>query len=931
MKGRILAMIAVSTLGFLASASADVTPTDLQCEYAVDAPSIDTLQPRLSWLLASEERAQVQTAYRILVANGEEKLARGIGDLWDSGKVASDQSIHVPYGGKPLRSRMRAYWKVRVWDKHGKPSPYSQRATWRMGLLDPSDWKAKWVGVAEESSPPMLRKTFRLASPVKEAALYATALGLYELRLNGRRVGDHLLAPEWTDYNKRIQYQVFDVTPMLRKGDNAVGVLLGDGWYAGRIGISHIIVPDGPQRGFYGQRPWFLLQLEIEFMDGSKQVVVSDPTWKATTDGPIRNSCILDGEMYDARREMPGWDEPGFDDGAWKPVAAKEGVSANLVAQPNEPIRIVKELKPIALTEPTPGVYVFDLGQNMVGWCRFRLEAPAGTVVTLRHGEVLAPDGNIYTDNLRVPKDDKPGGAKQIDTYICRGDGEEVFEPYFTYHGFRYVEVKGLPRKPSLDSLTGCVFHSDAPVIGSFECSSPMLNKLMQNIFWTQRGNLHSTPTDCPQRDERMGWMGDAQIFSQTMCFNMNMARFFAKWAQDIRDAQADDGRYPDFAPHPFDPNARFSGAPAWADAGTIVPWRVYVNYGDARILEQHFESAKRWVEYVRTQSPEGVWTGNRGNNYTDWLNGDTLNLEGWPHSGGGIPSEILATAFYAHSTDLVFRMAAVLGRTADAKRYASLFDAIKAAFNREFVKPEGRIQGDAQSAYALALHFNLLPKDRRELAVKHLLERIEERNGHLSTGIQSTNRLMLELARAGHSDVAYHLLNQRTPPSWGYMVDHGATTIWERWDGYIEGRGYQNPGMNSFNHYAFGAVGEWIYRNIVGINPNEKNPGYKRFTVRPRLGGGLTWAKGKYESVHGTIASDWKIEGERFSLDVTVPVNTTATIYVPARDKSAVTESGKAAEKAEGITFLRMEEGAAVYKVGSGNYRFAASGYGSQ
>jgi len=922
----ILGFIAAKSLTSSVLATEGVLPTDLRCEYAVNLLGIDVAQPRLSWVLVSEQRAQVQTAYRVLVASSEESLAADSGDLWDSGKVASDQSIHVVYGGKPLRSGASVYWKVRAWDKNGRASPWSERAVWQMGLLERTDWKAKWIGAAGHSSPAMLRKTFALDLPVKRATAYVSALGLYELRLNGRRAGDHVLAPEWTDYNKRVQYQTYDVTQMLGAGENAVGALLGDGWYAGRIGISQIVAPGAPSRGFYGERPRFLFQMEVQFADGSRRTIVSDETWRGTTDGPVRSSCLLDGEVYDARLEMPGWDSPGFDGSAWKAVVTEEGDSAKLVSQLNEPIRIVEQLKPLQLTEPTPGVFVFDLGQNMAGWCRLKLRGPAGTVVTLRHAEVLRPDGNIYTDNLRVPKGGGPAGARQTDQHVLRGEGEEVFEPHFTYHGFRYVEVRGLTEKPSLDSLVGCVIHSAARRVGRFECSNPMLNKLMEDILWTQRSNMHSIPTDCPQRDERMGWLGDAQVFSQAACFNMDMARFFTKWLQDIRDAQADDGRYPDFAPHPFDPNRRFSGAPAWADGGVIIPWRLYVNYGDRKAVEEHFESAKRWVEYVRSQSPDCIWTGNRGNDYGDWLNGNTLILNGWPRSGAEVPKELLATAFFAHSTELLSKMAVVIGRTDDAERYSALLKSIKASFNRAFVKPDGRIHGDTQAGYALALHFNLIPDELRRAAAEHMVEAIKGRDCHLSTGIQTTTRLMLELTRNGYDEIAYRLINNRTPPSWGYMIERGATTIWERWDGYVEGRGFQDPGMNSFNHYAFGGVGEWMFRNITGINPDEENPGFKHFTIRPRpRRGGLFSARGEYQSVYGRIVSDWKSQGDSFVLRVEVPVNTTATVHVPAKSPFSVTESGKPTEKAEGVKFIRIEDGAAVYRLGSGNYRFAS------
>ena len=916
---------------------ADVTPTRLGCEYLTDPLSVQTPYPRLSWVLESGDRGATQSAYRVLVASSQEILQADKGDLWDSGKVASERSIQVEYAGRPLASGTAAFWKVKAWDGGDRASACSKPATWGMGMLTPSDWKAAWI--SDPHVPPvdqplpalpavMLRRGFILSKPVRRATAYASALGLYELRFNGQRIGDHILAPEWTDYHTRVQYQTYDVTATVRVGDNAIGAHLAAGWYAGRIGISNI-VKDGPVRGFYGRHPKLLVQLEIEYEDGSAETIASDAGWKSTTDGPIRRACILDGEVYDARKEQPGWDAPGFDDSAWKPVVVADDVKVQLVAQPNEPIRVTEEIKPIGITEPTPNVYGVDMGQNMAGWCRIRVSGSAGTTVTLRHAEVLEPDGNIYTDNLRMKVHGGELGARQTDQYILRGQGEEVYEPHFTYHGFRYVEITGLHAKPSLDSITGRVFHSAPAMAGTFECSSDLLNRLMRNIVWTHRDNMHSTPTDCPQRDERMGWTGDIVAFAQTACFNMDMAAFFTKWLQDLRDDQADDGRYPDFAPHPYDPNERFSGVPAWGDAGLVVPWRSYVNYGDVRLLEVHYESAKRWVEYVRSQSPEHLWTGNRGHDYGDWLNGNTLILEGWPTEGAEVPKEVLATAFYAHSTGLLSKMAVALGRDEDVKEYAKLADDVKAAFNRAYVKEDGKVEGEAQASYALALDFNLLPDDKRGPAVEHMIAAIDRYKGNISTGFHTTVMLMKELTRAGRDDVAYRLINNRTIPSWGYTIDHGGTTIWERWDGYVEGRGYQNTAMNSFNHYAIGSVGEWMYRSILGINPDEARPGYKHFTIQPRPGGGLTWARGGYDSIHGPIRSEWKIKGGSLTLEVTVPVNTSATVHVPAVAAANVTEGGKPAADADRVEFLRMENGAAIYNVGSGTYRFVSNSFG--
>ncbi|MGQ9592017.1 MAG: glycoside hydrolase family 78 protein [Planctomycetota bacterium] len=929
-----------------ASRASAVTAERLRCEYLVDPLAVERARPRLGWILSSSARGVRQTAYRILVSSSPEKLASGEGDLWDSGRVESSETNQIAYAGKPLGSLERAFWKVRVWTNAGGASPWSAPGTWRAGFVRPEDWGARWVGCRDplpEGDPtpaqpsPYFRKEFELPAAPKRAVLTATALGLYELRLNGAKVGDALLSPEWTDYRRRIQYQAYDATGLLRKGRNAIGAILGEGWYAGRIGISHV-VPDGKLRNHYGRRLALLARLDVELEDGRTVTVATDASWRATNRGPILSSCILDGEAYDSRLDMPGWDSAGFDDSAWSAVEELPAPAAALVAQPNEPVRVTEELRPVRISEPSPGKYVVDFGQVLSGVTRIRVRGEAGTTVTLRHAEVLSADGNIYRDNLRMDvyakdpslKYGKYLGARQEDRYTLRGLGEEVFQPRFTYHGFRYVEVTGLRENPTPDSIVALAFHSAPPVAGSFECSSPLLNRLARNIVWTHRDNMHSVPTDCPQRDERCGWMGDMLVFAQTACFDMDMAAFFTKWVGDIRDAQADDGRYPDIAPHPFDPNARFSGVPAWGDAGTVVPWRMYVNYGDRRVLEEHFDSARRWVDWIAAQNPDRLWKNRRHNDYGDWLNGDTLRLEGfgYPKGGAEMPKEVFATAFFQHSASLVAKMAAALGREEDARRYAALADEIRAAFNAAYVKDDGTIHGDTQSGYALALGFDLLPEAKRPLAAQRMVQRIEEYKGHISTGFHTTVHLMNELTRWGHNDVAYQLVGNRTIPSWGYTIEQGATTIWERWDGYVEGRGFQDPGMNSFCHYAFGSVGEWMYRTILGISPDEAHPGWAHFVLRPRPGKGLEWAKGSYESIRGRIASEWRVRGQDLEFTCTVPPNATATIYVPAKGASLVTEGGKPAREAEGLRFLREEEGAVAFEASSGTYRFVSRGF---
>ena len=911
----------LSLVASTAPPAVHLTPTALRAEYLVNPLAIQETRPRLSWeFVETEARGARQTAYQIVAATRPELLAAGKGDLWDTGKVVSDQSIQVAYAGRPLGSRQRCYWRVKVWDGRDRPSAWSARAEWTVGLLERSDWTAQWIGDAAPSvddvSATYLRRAFTLSSPPSRAIAYASALGVYELRINGRRVGDHHLAPEWTDYGTRVQYQAYDVTSFLRSGENVAAAIVSDGWYAGDITYARELT--SKPRNIYGLKPSMLVQIEAA-LHGRTTRVVSDETWRASRNGPVRAADILKGETYDARREMPGWDAPGFDAAAWHPAVAAgpESDDPILVAQPNEPIRVTRELKPVRLTEPKPGTFVFDLGQNIVGWCRVSLRGRAGATAVIRHAEMLDDAGMVYTGNLR--------GVQQTDRFILRGGSAEVFEPRFTYHGFRYVEITGSLARPRLSDLTARVAHSDAGAAGRFESSNRLLNQLWNNINWTQRGNMYGLPTGCPQRDERLGWMGDIQVFAQTAIFNFDMAAFFKKWTADVSDARADDGRFPDIAPHPFGRNERFTGAPGWADAGVVIPWRAYENYADTRLLAEQYTAATQWIDLISRENPDGLWKNKRGNDYGDWLNGDSLVAQAWPKSGGEVPKEVFATAMFAQSTDLVSRMARVLGKGDDRKQYADLFERIAAAFNRAYVGADGRIAGDTQAGYALALAGNLLPPAMREAAVQRLVRGIGEYNGHLSTGFHATPAAMLELSRGGRGDLAYALALQRTFPSWGYSIENGATTIWERWDGYVKGRGFQDEGMNSFNHYALGAVGEWLYRVVLGINGDPAAPAYKHVVVRPRPGGGLTWAAGSYHSIRGAIGVSWRQAGGALSIDVTIPPNVTATVFVPAADPARVTEGGRRAANADGVTFVRMEDGAAVFDVGSGSYRFVA------
>jgi alpha-L-rhamnosidase len=578
----------------------------------------------------------------------------------------------------------------------------------------------------------------------------------------------------------------------------------------------------------------------------------------------------------------------------------------------NEPIKEELRVYPKEITEPLKNVYVVDFGQNMVGWCRIFGNAKKAENIIIQYGEALNEDGTLYTENLR--------GAQQTDIYKPSNTGMFAFEPRFTYHGFRYIQIHGLSDKPSIDSIFGRVIHSSSPFVSNFQCSDSSLNKLMENIRWTQRGNLMSSPNDCPQRDERFGWMGDIQIFAQTGIFNMDLAAFLTKFLIDTRDDQADDGRFPDFAPHPGNPNLDFSGAPGWGDAAVFVPWITYVNYADEQILKDQFSAACRWIKYIHRNNPDYIWRNGRNRDYNDWLNGDKIIHEEWPKEGAEIPNEIFATAFFYKSTQIVARMADIIHRPVESKYYGQLADSIKTAFIKNFVKEDGFITGNTQAGYALALNFELLPPEQRSNALEHMIKNIrQDYNGHLSTGIQTSVRALLELTSMGHNDIAWELILKRTFPSWMYMIDNGATTIWERWDGYVKGRGFQSPGMNSLNHWALGAVGEWMWKNIIGLNPDENQPGWKHFTIAPKPGGGLNWAKGDYVSIRGRILSSWEIKDKKFFLEIEVPPNCTATVQIPTTDVNNITMDGNSI-KAESY-----KEGFAGFKVLSGKYSFVS------
>jgi alpha-L-rhamnosidase len=1018
MKNRIIisvfllaAILWVCTVTF--STTETVKVERVSIENAKTSLGIDTPTPVFSWVIASKERNQKQTCYQIRVASSPEKLSDA--DVWDSGKIADEQSQFVPYAGAPLNSRTRYFWTVRVWDAHGRPSAWSNPSWWEMGLLTTTDWKARWIGrgglvpmppdliksqlpatvsqlkpgesqgqsfttdhsivsvsaevptfntknssftlllrkngpngeiVAkrrivdhtdnewatlklDRPLPPgkyyleqselvgdagwytypdstyafgeayanameisgdrktkweisgsrepdgltsQLRRDFDAGKEIKQARLYITALGLYRAQINGKAVSTDYFAPGWTDYRKRIQYQTYDVTKLVHAGRNAIGVDLGPGWYAGHVGSL------GPNQ--YGQLPYLLAQLELQYTDGSSEKIVTDESWKSAL-GPIVNSDLIMGEQYDARLTTAGWNTPDYDDKNWKQVLAGPNSEAVLVAQVDPPIRVDHEIKPIKVTQIKPGTYIYDMGQNMVGVVRLRARGKTGQVITLRYGEVLNTNGTLYTENLRT--------AKSTDQYIMNGQGMEKYEPTFTFHGFRYVEVSGATSQPE---IVGRVLRTAMPLTISFDTSVPMLNRLQQNIVWSQRGNFLSVPMDTPARDERLGWTGDLGAFVGTAAYNMHTLSFLEKWLTDLRDTQSPSGAFADIAPTLQGIKNADAG---WGDAGISVPWRLYEQYGDLRILEKNFRAMNSWLSYLEKTSTDYV---RPSNGYGDWMNVDDETSK-----------DLIATAFFADSAHTLEKVARALNK--DSRRYADLYANIRNAFNREFVLPNGRLKSDTQTAYALALTMDLLPAESRKPAADRLVQLIKDRNWHLSTGFLGTPRLLPALSEAGHADVAYRLLLQNSYPSWGYQISKGATTMWERWDGIRPDGSFQDKAMNSFNHYAYGSIGEWMYQNIAGIRTVA--PGFRRFVVKPVPGSEVHSANASYRSGYGTIAVRWRGRNQR-ELFVSIPVNTSAEIWVPNKGLSV---------QSDGANFIRTEPGYSVYEAGSGNYHF--------
>ncbi|MBP2655653.1 MAG: alpha-L-rhamnosidase [Firmicutes bacterium] len=880
----------------------NIQVVSLKCEYRINPLGIDVLKPRLSWKLQTQARNIMQSAYRILVATDE--VFNNI--VWDSGQVMSDQSVHVEYNGEVLIQRTRYYYKVQVWDGAGNESLWSKAAFWETGLLKSSAWVAPWITpeMPESGACPLLRNTFELKGKIKAARVYVTALGVYELYINGGKVGDWLLTPGWTAYHKRLQYQTYDVTDLLKTGTNAVGAMLGGGWYNGNMGWEE-------KKYNYGDKLALLCQMHVTYEDGTEEII-SDAGWKSAT-SPILMSEIYHGETYDARLVKNGWNTPGYDDSDWLGIQVLEQTKDILIAQESQPVKVIEEVKPSGIIHTPKGETVLDFGQNMVGWVRFSVDGPAGAVVTLRHAEVLDQEGNFYTENLRT--------AKQTIEYILNDDGQQTYEPHFSYQGFRYVHVVQYPGEIQRENFTGIVIHSAMAETGRFECSSELVNQLQHNILWSQKGNFVEVPTDCPQRDERVGWTGDAQIFARTACFNMDTALFLKKWLGDVKAEQRDDGGVPVVVPNILGAPFGSFTAGAWSDAAVICPWTIYLCYGDLQILKDHYESMRSYVEYVKSVAENGLlWKS--GFQFGDWLALDAK--EG--SFVGATSNELVATACYAYSTSILAKTAALLEKADDEKLYRELHANIVQAFRQEFFTPAGRLAVPTQTAHILSLMFDLMEEKDRQRTVDTLVKYLDKNKWHLDTGFVGTPYLCHVLSSNGRADVAYKLLLATDYPSWLYQVTKGATTIWEHWDGIKEDGSFWSANMNSFNHYAYGAIGEWLYRVVAGLDLDETIPGYKRIIIKPQLSKALSWASAELESMYGLIKTKWLYAGDFLSVDVTIPPNTTAKVTLPYAKVSAVTEGGAALANLPLLGLLAEDAAGVSLEVGSGSYSFRYS-----
>lgn len=888
---------------FCSTTSAQINTQNLRTESLTNPIGLDIERPRFSWQMVSGKRNTLQTAYEIIVEDQSKRK------VWVTGKITSGQSIQVDYKGNELKSNQRYEWRVRVWDNYGNTSAWSSPAFWQTAFFEPNEWKAKWIqpgynGDSTGQACPLFRKQFDLKKKIKSATAYITSHGLYEATINGNRIGNAYFTPGWTSYNKRLQYQVYDVTPQLRKGLNVIGAMLGSGWYRGRLA-------SGKNKNLYGRDVSLLLQLEITFTDGTSTTIITDESWRSTRSN-ILTSEIYDGEIIDATKERKNWNLPAYNDAGWDDVKVASFGYSNLTASCNEPVKKQESFYPVKLIITPKGEQVLDFGQNLVGWVKVKLSGSRGDSIRIYHAEVLDKAGNFYTANLR--------SAKAKTTYILNEDPKQVFEPHFTFFGFRYIKIEGNKTPIQPEDFTAIVMHSNLPQTGQFVTSDTLINQLQHNIFWSQKGNFLDVPTDCPQRDERLGWVGDAQVFSRTAAFNMDVNNFFSKWMKDVTADQKEDGAVPVVVPNILRRSNTYA-ASGWGDVSTIIPWDMYMAYDDKKILEIQYPSMKAWVEYIRKQCINDLW--NNGFHFGDWL---FYRPDDDYDGAAAITNKyLIAQCYYAHSTQLLIKTAEILKKMDDVAEYTALLQRIKKAFVDEYTTANGELVSATQTAYVLALNYDMLPESLRARTAKRLAANIEMYDYHLTTGFLGTPHICNVLTRFGYTDIAYKLLFQQTVPSWLYPVKMGATTVWERWDGQKPDSSFQTVGMNSFNHYAYGAVGDWLYRSVAGIDTYEDGVAYRHIKIKPHIGERLSKVNADLQTSYGLLSNHWKTEKDCLLMEVEIPVNTRATVYIPAKEPKLVTENNKFIYTSKDIIIKGTEEDYLVVEIGSGIYHFSA------
>ncbi|HWB54111.1 MAG TPA: glycoside hydrolase family 78 protein [Tepidisphaeraceae bacterium] len=903
-----LALIFIICLSVTLPTLAVSRPVNLQCQWLTNPLGIDTPKPALSWQMNSSVRGAHQTAYRILVGSSSSALEQDDGDVWDSGKIESDKSVEISYAGRPLVSGQRVCWKVRLWDKDGEPTRWSKPAQWSMGLLQPPDWTGHWIGkdeksVAKDRHLPArwLRKEFSTNKKIRRATVHFAGLGWSELYINGQKIGDAVLSPALSDYTKRVYYLTYDATDALRRGPNVLGVILGNGRF---FAPRDTDPSDTVNYGF----PKLLLQLHIQYANGSTENIVSDGTWKLTTAGPIRANNEYDGEDYDARMELAGWDKPGFDDSHWQPAQLVAAPAGKLVAQIMDPIRIIGTVEPIASHQLKPGVFIYDMGQNMAGWVRLKVHGPAGATVTLRFSERLHPDGTLNIDNLR--------SAKATDHYTLSGKGTETWQPRFSYHGFRYIEMTGYPGTPTLDTLRGEVVADDLQSAGTFVCSNQLINKIYHNMFWGIRSNYHSIPSDCPQRDERQGWLGDRSEECRGESYLFLNRNIYSKWVTDIADSQNAKGGLSNVCPAYW---PLYSDNVTWPSTFIIVPGVLLDQYGDTRTLAAHYPQMVRWIDHMAGYIKDDILP---RDNYGDWCvppaDPKVIHSTDPKQQTAGA---ILSTTYFYHCLKLMSRYAALLHHPEDVSRFDALAARLKIGLNKKFLNLKlGQYDNGSQTSCVLPLAFNMVPPDEHHVIFDHLIQQITQvSHMHIGVGLVGGQWLNRVLSENDRPDIAYNLFTNQTYPSYGYMLDHGATTIWELWNGNTA-----DPRMNSGNHVML--IGDsliWLYQDLAGIRPDPAHPGFKHIILHLTPVGDLTFVKATHLSPYGMIVSDWSRNNHQFLWKVTIPPNTTATLFLPTNSPQSIRESGHRLSDADGVKVVKSDADRIELDLLPGTYHF--------